>query len=71
MSEQQYYLIDLERSVQTSALFFWKANKRGYTLNRQEAGLYGKKEALELVLTDRDERTACISTKAVEKILNF
>jgi hypothetical protein len=65
----KYFLMDLERTLGSGVPAFWKANKRGYTYNIHEAGLYSEKEAEKIVEADFNERTIKISRKAIEDFL--
>lgn len=47
-STMNYYLMDLERSVSTGEVHYWKEDKRGYTKEIDEAGLYTEELALQL-----------------------
>jgi hypothetical protein len=64
-----FILMDLERTLGSGVPAFWKSNKRGYTYNIHEAGLYSEKEAEKIVKADFNERTIKISLKAVEDFL--
>jgi hypothetical protein len=65
----KYFLMDLERTLGNGVPADWKSNKRGYTYNIHEAGLYSEKEAEEIVKADFNERTIKISLKAIEDFL--
>ena len=65
----KFILMDLERTLGSGVPAFWKQNKRGYTYNIHEAGLYDEKEAEKIVKADFNERTIKISLKAVEDFL--
>lgn len=64
-----YYLLDLERTIGTGRTFYWKANKRGYTNNVKEAGLYSEIAATEIVERDLDKRTVMVSEQTVKRIV--
>ena len=66
-----YYLMDLERTLSTGVPYFWKNNKRGYTYDIQEAGLYQKKSAEAITKGDLDKRTVLIPLDTVADILNW
>jgi hypothetical protein len=65
-----YYLLDLERSIPTGYMYYWKAGKRGYTTDISEAGLYHKPQAKEICESDKDQRTIMINEKTVERLMN-
>lgn len=65
----KYYLIDLERSIPTGRLFYWKQNRHGYTTKLDEAGLFPEDKASEIVENDFDERTIMISQRIIDKIM--
>lgn len=58
----RYYVFDLERSM------FWKANRRGYTEDYKEAGLYNYEEASQLVKDDIMNHTRMIEEAAIIKL---
>lgn len=64
-----YYLVDLERSIPTGRLFYWKAGRRGYTDNLADAGIYQEDEALQIALDDLDKRTILIKFTTVKNLL--
>lgn len=64
-----YYLIDLERTIGSGHVHYWKANKMGYTMILGEAGEYSKVRALEIVSDDYDNRTIMVEDKVITKIL--
>jgi hypothetical protein len=61
--------MDLERTLSSGVPAFWKGNKRGYTYNIHEAGLFHEAEAEKIVKADFNERTIKISLKAIEDFL--
>lgn len=61
--------MDLERTIGSGRTYYWKAHKRGYTTDLNEAGLYSEITANEIVESDFDNRTIMISEKVVEKIV--
>lgn len=65
----KYYLMDLERSVLTGVVHYWKENRFGYTSNIDEAGLFEEETAKEISKNDFEGRTIMISRKVVENIL--
>lgn len=64
-----YYLIDLERSILSGSLSFWKPNRRGYSYKIVEAGKYSEIEANEIISQDFDNHTIKVLTKAVDKLI--
>jgi hypothetical protein len=65
----KFILMDLERTLSSGVPAFWKSNKRGYSYNIHEAGLYSEEEAEKIVKEDFNERTIKISRKAIEDFL--
>jgi hypothetical protein len=66
---KQFYLLDLERSILTGAMYFWKGDKRGYTTEILKAGIYPEEIAKEIVMRDLDKRTVMFSAEVVVKLL--
>jgi ferredoxin-fold anticodon binding domain-containing protein len=66
-----FILMDLERTLGSGVPAYWKSNKRGYSYNIHEAGLYSEEEAKKMVKEDIDKRTVQISVKTVEDILSI
>jgi hypothetical protein len=64
-----YYLLDLERTIGYSRPFFWKRTKFGYTSKLEQAGLFSKEIAEQIVDHDHDRTTVMISKEQVIKIL--
>jgi len=58
MSEKKYYLIDLERTVPSGIIHYWKQNRYGYVTDRKEAGRFSYEFARSTVNEDRDFYTA-------------
>jgi hypothetical protein len=69
--ESMYYLMDLERSIGSGTVCYWKASGRGYTTTLEAAGLYEEREALDHARTDRDKRTIPIKAETVNNILKL
>lgn len=65
-----FILIDLERSVQSGKVHYWKANNRGYTTDLNFAGLYTAKETSDAILGDIDKRTVSISKENIDKLMS-
>lgn len=62
------YLMDLERSIYSGMVTYWKANQSGYTTNIQRAGLYFPETAKEIAEKDFDKRTVIIDEEVVKRI---
>jgi hypothetical protein len=44
-----YFLMDLERTLTSGVPCYWKANRYGYTYNIEHAGIFPKAVAEEIV----------------------
>lgn len=66
---EQYYLMDLERTIANNKPYYWKGNRHGYTDILQHAGLFSKDFAEKLVKQDFDKTTIMISVKTILKVL--
>lgn len=66
---KNFLLMDLERSLSTGRLFFWKGNKHGYTTEAKEAGVFDWIKANEICSADKDLRTVLIPVEVVQRIL--
>lgn len=66
---QEVLLIDLERSIQSGRLHYWKDNKMGYTTDVYDAGRYDGVVAVKEVMEDVDRRTISIPMSNVVRIL--
>lgn len=62
-------LIDLERSIKTGYVTYWKPNKMGYTRDLNKAGWYDEVTANQLVEEDFDKRTVAVSEFVIDNIL--
>ncbi len=60
--------MDLERSIYSGMVTYWKANQNGYTTNLQRAGLYSSEVAKEIAEKDFDKRTVIIDEEIVKRI---
>lgn len=71
MSEERedFFLMDLERTLQSGAPCFWKQSKHGYTYKIEHAGIFPEHIAQEIVKHDRDKMTVAIPAHVVQKIL--
>jgi hypothetical protein len=65
-----YYLLDLERSIRTERLHYWKKNKHGYTTIVEEAGLFSVDDAVHIANADMDNYTVMIDKTVVDKLLS-
>jgi hypothetical protein len=70
MRKDKFVLVDLERTIGTGRVHFWKGNKRGYTTAHGEAGRFTEAEAERLVTADYDNRTVQVDEKDFKKILH-
>lgn len=64
-----FYLMDLERTIGSNQVHYWKANRYGYTTDIKEAGLFDESVALRLAEEDFDKRTVPVPKSVVEKIM--
>lgn len=48
MSQQLYYIRNLEREGSSNLAVWWKPNRHGYTTDLSEAGYYSKEQAEEI-----------------------
>jgi hypothetical protein len=64
-----YFLMDLERTLTSGVPCYWKANRYGYTYNIEHAGIFPKAVAEEIVKNDLNKRTILISLRTVFDIL--
>lgn len=55
-----YYLIDIARTITNNKKTYWRGNKRGYTKDISEAGIYGELEALTICNNDIDKDTVML-----------
>lgn len=67
--EQDYYLIDLERSVGSGVIHYWKPFKQGYTTSLEDAGQYSGSVAKEIEKGDLDKFTVAVSKVVIDNIL--
>jgi len=67
--EDKYILIDLERTLGTGMVHFWKQNKFGYTKTPREAGEFNHKDASREFLKDYDNQTIAFPVDEFKKIL--
>lgn len=64
-----YFLLDLERTIQSGVPAYWKGNKHGYTYNIQFAGIFSEEIANEIVKHDLDFATVKIPVRLAMKVL--
>lgn len=64
-----YVLIDLERTISSRMVHYWKANRHGYTPLIEEAGLFDEPVAKRICDEDFDKRTVMVSEDTVKGIL--
>jgi hypothetical protein len=69
MAKELYFLMDLERTLTSGCPCYWKGNRYGYTYRIDQAGIFNKDMAEEIVKHDHDEKTIMISLDLVEKTL--
>jgi hypothetical protein len=69
IERQESVLVDLERSISSGYVTYWKPFKRGYTTNLEEAGRYLEEEAKEIEANDFDKRTVAINQSVIDNIL--
>ena len=55
-----YYLIDIARTITNNKTMFWRENKKGYTKDITDAGIYGEIEALIICKEDIDKDTVML-----------
>lgn len=66
-----YYLIDLERTLSREIPYFWLKNKHGYTTKIEDAGLFAKEAAEQIVKSDINNLTFMIHINIVAEILQL
>jgi hypothetical protein len=64
-----YFLLDLERTIQSGVPAYWKGNKHGYTYNIQFAGIFSEEIANEIVRHDLDNATVKVPVRLVIEVL--
>ena len=64
----EFYLLDLERTIGIGRPFFWKRTKHGYTDSLQLAGIFSRKEAEKIAELDFDKTTILIDKTIVHRI---
>lgn len=67
--ENYFILMDLERTLTSYVPCFWKQNRFGYTYKYEQAGIFSKELAEEIVKNDLDNKTVMISVELVKQIL--
>lgn len=66
---EQAILIDLERTLGTGLVHFWKRTEFGYTTKPGEAGRFHKDRAASIVQQDRDNNTVMVPAEQFQDIL--
>ena len=66
----KYVLIDLERTIGSGLVYYWKQNRHGYTRDLYDAGLFDEIQSSEIIENDFDNRTIRVSEKVVNKIMD-
>jgi len=64
-----YFLLDLERTIQSGVPAYWKGNKHGYTYNIQFAGIFSEEIANEIVRHDLDKATVKVPVRLAMEVL--
>ena len=64
----EFYLLDLERTIGMGRPFFWKRSRHGYTDTLRMAGIFSRKEAEKIAQLDLDNLTILIEKKIVQRI---
>lgn len=65
----EYCLIDMERTLCYNKLYFWKKNKRGYTTEIMEIGLYTLNEVTEILSNDVEGNTVVYPARNITEIM--
>jgi hypothetical protein len=65
---EEFYLLDLERTIGMGRPFFWKRNRHGYTDALLMAGIFSRKEAEKIAQLDLNNLTILIEKKIVQRI---
>lgn len=69
MKEDLAILIDLERTLGTGLVHFWKRTEFGYTTKPGEAGHFHKERADSIAFQDMDNNTVVVPVEQFESIL--
>lgn len=56
----KYLIIDLERTIGTKEVHYWKQNLHGYTTVKEEAGKFSFETANKLAVGDIERKTCII-----------
>lgn len=67
--DEDFYLLDLERTLGCGVPYYWNGNKHGYTTEISFAGLFSHWVAEQIVEGDYDHKTVMIPESVVFKIL--
>jgi len=65
-----YVLIDLERGIKSGVMHYWRRDKRGYTTDPKEAGIYSEEEAVKAVESDMDGTTVKLELEKFARLLS-
>lgn len=60
-----YHLIDLERTEASGVIHYWRQNFHGYTVHKEEAGVFPQLIAISKVNDDFDKNTAMSAAKTI------
>jgi hypothetical protein len=71
MEGKEFVLIDLERSIKSSMLHYWKKSQRGYTMTPAEAGRFDAETAAEIIAGDVDKLTVGLEVNKLTELLGF
>ena len=64
-----YYILDLERTISSGLPFYWKKSRYGYTYSIEEAGLFPKEIADEIVKKDIQGLTVKIHINTMAELI--
>lgn len=64
----EYLLIDLERSIGSGIVHYWRGNSWGYTTDIREAGHFSAKETRAVIEGDFNHYTKAIEAEAALKL---
>lgn len=66
-----FYLVDLERSVSSGIMHYWRPRSIGYTTKLAEAGEYTEQYSDEVVNSDFDNYTVRVPVNTAGRIMNL
>lgn len=64
--DQKYFLIDLERTIGSGSVHYWRPGSRGYTKDPLDAGQYSERDK-DAVLGSPHSDTVAVEKEVVEK----